>query len=84
MGILISTHDGGVADVSSDNYLTIEGKNESQETEDLYVQMETAAKAWAYDSELEYWIRKQLKAYLGICSGSRMMRDYLNYLFDNA
>ena len=55
-----------------------------QETEDLYTQMETAAKAWRYDSELEYWIRKQLKAYLGICSGSRMMRDYLNYLFDNA
>ena len=84
MGLLISTHDGGVADVSSDNYLTIDGKNEEQETEELYKQMEVAALAWKTDADLEYWVRKQLKAYLGICSGSRMMRDYLNYLFDNA
>ena len=81
MGLLISTHDGGVADRSSDNYLTIEGKNEEQETENLYKQMEVAAKAWHNDQELEYWIHKELKAYLDVCSGSRMMRDYLNYLF---
>lgn len=81
MGLLISTHDGGVADMPSENYLTIEGKTEEQETESLYDQMVVAAKTWNDDRELEYWVRKELKAYLDICSGSRMMRDYLNYLF---
>ena len=84
MGLLISTHDGGVADAPAESYLTIDGKTEEQETEELYKQMEVAAKAWQSDSDLEYWVHTQLKAYLGICSGSRMMRDYLNYLFDNA
>ena len=81
MGLLISTHDGGVADMPSDNYLTIEGKTEEQETENLYHQMEVACKAWINDFDLEYWVHKELIAYLDICSGSRMMRDYLNYLF---
>ncbi len=81
MGILISTHDGGVADMPSDNYLTIDGKTEEQETENLYRQMEVACKAWQNDFDLEYWIHRELIAYLDICSGSRMMRDYLNYLF---
>ena len=81
MGLLISTHDGGVADMPSDNYLTIEGKTEEQETDNLYHQMEVACKAWSNDFDLEYWIHKELIAYLDICSGSRMMRDYLNYLF---
>ena len=81
MGLLISTHDGGVADMPSDNYLTIEGKTEEQETENLYHQMEVACKAWSNDFDLEYWVHKELIAYLDICSGSRMMRDYLNYLF---
>jgi hypothetical protein len=43
--------------------------------------MEEAVKIWNNDFDLEYWIHTVLKAYLGICSGSRMMRDYLNYLF---
>ena len=81
LGLLISTHDGGVADMPSDNYLTVEGKTEAEECENLYKQMEVAAKAWKNDFELEYWTRKQLKAYLDVISGSRMMRDYLNYLF---
>ena len=81
MGLLISTHDGGVADMPSDNYLTIEGKTEEQETESLYRQMVVAAQTWNNDKDLEDWIHKELKAYLDICSGSRMMRDYLNYLF---
>ncbi len=81
LGLLISTHDGGVADMPSDNYLTIDGKTEEQETENLYRQMEVACKAWQNDFDLEYWIHRELIAYLDICSGSRMMRDYLNYLF---
>ena len=81
MGLLISTHDGGVADMPSDNYLTVDGKNEGEEVAELYRQMEVAAKAWQNDFDLEYWIHRELKAYLSVISGSRMMRDYLNYLF---
>lgn len=81
LGLLISTHDGGVADCSSDNYLNIEGKTEEAEVESLYNRMEEAVRVWNNDFDLEYWIHTELKAYLGICSGSRMMRDYLNYLF---
>ena len=33
MGLLISTHDGGVADMPSDNYLTVSGKTEAEECE---------------------------------------------------
>lgn len=81
LGILISTHDGGVADMPSDNYLTISGRNEGEECAELYRQMEVAAQAWQNDFDLEYWIHKELVAYLDIISGSRMMKDYLNYLF---
>ena len=81
LGLLISTHDGGVADMPSDNYLTVSGKTEAEECEELYRQMEVAANAWRNDFDLEYWIHKELIAYLDIISGSRMMKDYLNYLF---
>jgi hypothetical protein len=81
MGILISTHDGGVADMPSDCYLTVDGKNEAAEVSELYRQMEVAAQAWQNDFDLEYWIHKQLVSYLDIISGSRMIRDYLDYIF---
>ena len=58
-----------------------EGKKEADEVNSLYEKMEEAVKIWNNDFDLEYWIHTELKAYLGICSGSRMMRDYLNYLF---
>ena len=43
--------------------------------------MEEAVKIWNNDFDLEYWVRKELVAYLAVISGSRMMKDYLNYLF---
>lgn len=79
--LLISTHDGGVADIPADNYLNIEGGNEPAEVASLYTQMEVAARSWSNDFDLEYWVHKQLSAYLPIISGSRMMEDYLKYLF---
>jgi len=79
--ILISTHDGGVADMPDENYLSIEGDDESSEVASLYAHMETACKTWQNDYDLEYWIKKQLAAYLPVISGSRMLKDYLNYLF---
>ncbi|MFV0485390.1 MAG: alpha-glucan family phosphorylase [Candidatus Saccharimonadales bacterium] len=81
MGLLISTHDGGVADMPDDNYLNIDGRTEEEEVAQLYDQMEVAAQAWANDFDLEYWIHKELNAYLPVISGARMMKDYLTYLF---
>ena len=81
LGILISTHDGGVADCAQDNYLCITGNSERQEVESLYTQMEEAAKAWQSDFDLEFIIKKELVAYLPVISGTRMLKDYLDFLF---
>lgn len=81
LGILISTHDGGVADCSSDSYLSVSGKNEAEEVESLYQRMEEAARAWRNDFDLEMTIKTELKNYLPVISGSRMLRDYLDCLF---
>lgn len=81
LGILISTHDGGVADASSDSYLNISGSSEHQEVESLYQRMEEAANAWHSDFDLEYIIKTELKAYLPVISGTRMLKDYLDFLF---
>ncbi len=79
--LLISTHDGGVADMPAENYLSIEGSTEAAEVASLYKHMETAAAAWSSDFDLEYWVHKQLVAYLPTISSTRMLKDYLNYLF---
>ena len=81
LGLLISTHDGGVADCSSDNYLSIVGKDEPTEIASLYSLMTESANIWLSDFDLEFAIRKELTAYLPIISGTRMLRDYLDYLF---
>ena len=81
LGILISTHDGGVADCSSDSYLCVAGKNEAEEVESLYQRMEEAAKAWQNDFDLEAIIKTELKNFVPVISGSRMLKDYLEYLF---
>ena len=81
LGVLISTHDGGVADCSNDSYLCVAGKNEMEEIESLYQRMEEAALIWQNDFDLEFLIKTELKNYLPVISGSRMLRDYLDYLF---
>ena len=81
MDLLISTHDGGVADASAESYLNVHGSNEDEELDELYGRMEEAVLAWDNDFDLEYLIRKQLAAYLPVISGARMMKDYLDYLF---
>lgn len=80
-GIMISTHDGGVADASADSYLTITGATEEQEVESLYERINEAANIWHSDYDLELVIRTQLAAYLPVISGTRMLKDYLDYLF---
>ena len=79
--LLVSTHDGGVADAPSDSYLNVSGTNEKEEIESMYARMDEAAAAWENDFDLEYWIHRQLTRYLPTVSGARMLKDYLDYLF---
>ncbi|MBR3254008.1 glycogen/starch/alpha-glucan phosphorylase [Candidatus Saccharibacteria bacterium] len=81
LGLLISTHDGGVADCSKNNYLSISGNNEEEELEELYIRMNEAIQIWDNDFDLAYTIRQQLEAFLPVISGTRMLKDYLDYLF---
>ncbi len=81
LNLLISTHDGGVADASADSYLNVSGSAEEEEVEALYNRMEEAVQIYQNDFDLEYTIQKQLAAYLPVISGSRMLKDYLAFLF---
>ena len=81
LNLLISTHDGGVADGSINAYLNVTGADENEELNALYQRMEEAIRIWDNDFDLEYMIRKQLEVFLPIVSGARMMQDYLDYLF---
>ena len=81
LNLLISTHDGGVADVSAENYLNVHGTSEAEELEELYRRMEEAISAWENDFDLEFLMKKQLAAFLPVISGARMLNDYLDYLF---
>ncbi|MDO4742046.1 MAG: glycogen/starch/alpha-glucan phosphorylase [Candidatus Saccharibacteria bacterium] len=81
LSLLISTHDGGVADVSPDNYLSVAGANEEEELLRLYARMREAIQIEENDFDLVFNIKQQLQAYLPIISGARMLRDYIDYLF---
>lgn len=81
LNILISTHDGGVADASAESYLNISGSSEKEEVSALYKRMEEAIDLYDNDFDLEYIIKKQLAAYLPVISGPRMLKDYLDFLF---
>ena len=81
LNLLISTHDGGVADGSINAYLNVSGASEGEELDMLYQRMEEAISAWDNDFDLEYIIRKQLATFLPVISGTRMLKEYLDYLF---
>ncbi len=81
LNVLISTHDGGVADASINSYFNVSGATEAEERDLLYQRMEEAILTWENDFDLEYVLKRQLIAFLPIVSGSRMMKDYLDYLF---
>lgn len=80
--ILISTADGGVADVSPLACLEVEGATYEQEVSSLYTQMRQAGEAVRDDRLLEQLVRKQLAGYLPTISGARMLKDYLKFLFE--
>ena len=81
LNLLISTHDGGVADGSMSAYLSITGASESEELDMLYQRMEEAIAIWQNDFDLEYAIKTQLAEFLPVVSGARMLKEYLDYLF---
>ena len=82
--LLISTSDGGVADVRPIACLEVDGKTYDEEVASLYANMHKAAHVMKTDALLERNIHRQLKAYLPIISGARMLKDYLKFLFPNA
>ena len=81
LNLLISTHDGGVADGSANGYLNVSGESEAEEIDALYQRMEEAVAAYDNDFDLEFLIRQQLETFLPVVSGARMLKDYLDYLF---
>ena len=80
--LLISTADGGVADVSPLPCLEVNGITYEDEVRSLYEQMRRAAEALRDDAQLAKLIHKQLIGYLPTLSGARMMKEYLRFLFD--
>ena len=80
LNLLISTADGGVADGSAATYLNVHGANEDEELNELYLRMEEAGAAWQNSFDLEVLLQKQLAEFLPVVSGTRMMKDYLDYL----
>lgn len=79
--LLISTSDGGVADVKPIACLEVTGHNYEDEVKSLYVNMYKAATIIGNDTMLLRHIHRQLNAYLPIISGARMLKDYLKFLF---
>lgn len=80
--LLISTADGGVADVSPLPCLEVTGTSYDDEVNSLYEQMQYAADVLRDDVRLEKTIHRQLIGYLPTVSGARMMKEYLRFLFD--
>lgn len=79
--LLISTSDGGVADVQPIACLEVTGNSYQAEVDSLYGQMHRAGQIFADDALLESNLHKQLAAYLPVLSGARMLKDYLKFLF---
>lgn len=80
--LLVSTADGGVADVSPLACYDVVGATYDDEVTSLYEQMRLAAGALRDDGLLEKAVHKQLIGYLPTISGARMMKEYLRFLFD--
>ena len=79
--LLISTNDGGVADISPTPCLEVSGVNYSDELRSLYLKMNRAGQIFKDDYLLEKQVQKQLQGYITVVSGSRMMKDYLRLIF---
>lgn len=81
MKLLLSTADGGVADVLPLPCLEVVGRTFEEEVSSLYEQMRRAGDILHDDRQFEEMVRHQLIAYLPVISGARMIKDYLKFLF---
>ena len=79
--MLVSTNDGGVADVAPPAVSEVHGSNYNAEIASLYAQMRTAAVTMRDDTRWLGQVTGQLSAYLPTICAARMMRDYLRFLF---
>lgn len=79
--ILISTRDGGVADVDNLPCLEITGRNHYEEVDSLYENFAMAAAEVRDFGKWEKRVKDQLEVYLPLLSGSRMIRDNFNLKF---
>ncbi len=79
--LLISTSDGGVADIKPIACLEVSGNGYPAEVSSLYANMHKAAQIIKDDRLLVQFTHRQLRAYLPIISGARMLKDYLKFLF---
>ncbi len=82
--LLISTSDGGVADIKPIACLEVTGNSYEAEVSSLYTNMHKACQIVGNDMMLEGHIKKQLNAYIPTISGARMMKDYLKFLFPDS
>jgi starch phosphorylase len=79
--LLVSTIDGGVADLRPAPVLQVTGHTEDEEVQSLYDKMDRAGEILQSEHALAGQIHKQLMGYLPVICGSRMVNDYLRYFF---
>lgn len=79
--LLISTNDGGVADIEPPAIMLVSGDNYEEEIVSLYSNMRAAAAIVRDDIRWHEEASRELSAYLPIICGARMVRDYLRFLF---
>lgn len=79
--LLVATNDGGVADAVPPVALLVEGDNYSEEIDSLYDRMQLAAAICRNNDRWSDATANTLAGYLSTICGTRMMRDYLRFLF---
>lgn len=79
--LVIATNDGGIADVAPPAVFLVDGESYQDELAALYRNMEIAAKVARDDHKWVSLTSASVNAYLPTICGTRMMRDYLRYLF---
>ncbi|PIY82956.1 MAG: hypothetical protein COY78_04000 [Candidatus Omnitrophica bacterium CG_4_10_14_0_8_um_filter_44_12] len=76
--ILVSTPDGGAADVDENTYLVVKSPDELSS---LYTQMDKALDIVEGDNEeWATFLRNQLAAFIKIIATGRMLEDYLKLI----
>jgi starch phosphorylase len=94
LDILVSTDDGGIADLTikaeeegranlEPAYLQIKGNYYGEEVDSLYANLLKASQICDESAEISWgnFVKKQLIEYISIISGARMEQDYINLGF---